>query len=51
MDNMVTRRYERCVRCGVRWNVSTGLDLRGKVYICPECVRQIRKQHRKGVKK
>lgn len=44
----MTPRHERCVRCGVRWNVSAALDLRGKVYICPECVRQIRKQHKKS---
>lgn len=43
----MTRRYEICVRCLRRWNVSVALDLTGKVYICPDCVRDARKKRGK----
>ena len=36
------RRYAKCVRCGLEWNVSYTLDLEGKVYICPNCTCSIK---------
>ena len=34
-------RYETCVRCKKRWNVSTNIVIRAGGYICPTCRRII----------
>ena len=35
---MKNPRYETCIQCGEKWNVSAHAKLfRGKYYICPKC--------------
>ena len=44
------RRYAKCVRCGLEWNVSATLDLTGKVYICPNCACSIKDRRKYWMK-
>lgn len=35
---MKNPRYETCIQCGEKWNVSAHAKLfRGKYYVCPKC--------------
>ena len=33
----VDRRYEKCVQCGKRWNVSDKMKVPVDGYVCPHC--------------
>ena len=37
VEHINTRRYECCVRCGCRYNVSIDIKLDKLGYICPRC--------------
>lgn len=41
--NKTGLRIEKCFRCGQEWNVSRQMDLTGRVYICPVCAEQSKK--------
>ena len=34
------RKYIKCIKCGLKWNVSEKIDLK-ELYICPYCEHKI----------
>ena len=43
------RKYIKCIKCGLKWNVSEKVDLK-ELYICPYCEQKILNVKTKGKK-